>query len=125
MSGFRRRLTGVIATLVLAASPLLLQPTQADAAKALTCSASMSDATPEQYSNVYVRVHSAAAANVRTVAHYKTTTTTHYGKTGPAGWANIKYYISSATAGYRVYVDVYVTKSGASGHCSTSFVPHS
>lgn len=84
----------------------------------------MSDATPKQYSNVYVRVRTAKGAKIRTVAHYKTTKTYKSGRANTRGLANIKYYISGATPGRRVDVSVTVSKSGRSRTCSTSFRPH-
>ena len=84
----------------------------------------MSDTTPKQYSYVGVRVKTASYAGVHTVAHYKTTNTSHRGKANRLGRANISYYISGATPGYRVWVDVTVSKGGRTGHCHTSFVPH-
>lgn len=121
-SALRRRVAAAGAALALSATPLLL-PTSAEAA-ALPCRASMSDATPKQYSDVHVRVKTASYARVRTVAHYKTTDTVKRGTAGSTGLARIKYYISGASAGYRVRVDVTVTKNGRTGRCSTSFVPH-
>jgi hypothetical protein len=117
-----RRVATVGAAAVLTTTPLLV-PTSAEAA-ALTCRASMSDATPKQYTNVFVRVKTAPRAKVRTVAHYKTTDTVRRGKANSKGRASIKYYISGATPGYRVRVDVKVTKNGKSKSCSTSFKPH-
>ena len=84
----------------------------------------MSDSTPKQYSNVTVRVRTAAYAKVRTVAHYKTTNTTKPRTANSAGRANVGYYISGATPGYRVRVNVTVTKNGRTRTCATSFVPH-
>lgn len=123
MSIAPKRALSATAVAFVAASTLTLGPGPADAA-GLSCHASMSDATPKRYSNVYVRVRTAPAAKVRTVAHYKTTNTAHRKKANRKGRASIKYYISSATAGYRVHVDVTVSKNGHSKHCSTSFVPH-
>jgi hypothetical protein len=85
----------------------------------------MSDATPGQYSNVYVRVKTAPRASVKTTAHYRTTNTTYRRKADNRGKASVRYYTSSATAGYRVEVDVTVSKNGRTKHCSTSFRPHS
>jgi len=86
----------------------------------------MSDATPSQYSNVWVNVSSVVKGKVRTVARYKTTDTVRFGNTGSDGKVGIKYYISGATPGFRVYVDVAVAgPAGATGYCRTSFVPHS
>ncbi|MFT4081089.1 MAG: hypothetical protein QM638_00735 [Nocardioides sp.] len=97
----------------------------ADAAAPLTCHASMSNAHPKKYSSTFVRVRTASHAKVRTLAHYKTTTTPHRAKANAKGRATVKYYISGATAGYRVRVDVRVRKNGHVRTCSTSFVPHS
>lgn len=123
----KHRIAALGATTVLAAAPLLVHAPVADAtaAASLTCRASMSDATPRQYSNVTVRVKTAPRAQVRTVAHYRTTDTAKSKKASSTGKANIVYYISSASAGYRVKVDVKVTKNGRSKTCSTSFTPHS
>jgi hypothetical protein len=122
-TALQRRLSTFGAAALLATSPALV-PTASDAASGMTCHASVSDATPADYTNVYVTVHTLAAARVRTTAHYKTTDTTHYATTGPKGFATIKYYISSSTPGFRVRIDVNVSKNGHSGYCSTSFVAH-
>ncbi len=126
MSSLNRRLAGFSAAALLSTATMLLPLQSADAAGAPTCRASMSDATPEQYSDVWVNVSSVANAKVQTVAHYKTTDTVRFGRTGSTGRGGIKYYISGATPGYRVVVDVMVTgPAGARGYCSTSFAPHS
>lgn len=118
------RLGALGVAVVLASSPLLVAPSPAEAASKLTCRASVSDSTPKQYSNVYVRVRTKAHAKVRTVAHYKTTNTAHSKKANAKGRASIKYYISSSTPGYKVRVDVTVKKNGKTRTCSTSFTAH-
>lgn len=122
VKSIRIRLALVAAAATL--SGLIAAPAAPAEAAALTCTASMSDATPKQYSNVYVRVRTSAYARVRTVAHYKTTNTVKRATASSAGRASLRYYISRATPGYRVRVDVTVTKNGRSRSCSTSFVPH-
>lgn len=100
-------------------------PTQHSTAGArVKCRAHMSDRTPSQYSNVYVKVKTAKRAKVRTVAHYKTTKTTKHRRANRKGRASIKYYISGATPGRKVRVTVTVKKRGHTKHCSTSFKPH-
>ena len=96
----------------------------------LVVSASASPSNPVQYSHVkiYITVKdksgsSVSGASVKTVANYKTTKTTQYGTTGSTGMCTIDYYISSATKGYTVWVDVNVTKGGISGYARTSFTP--
>jgi hypothetical protein len=91
----------------------------------LPCSASMSNSHPKDYTTTQVRVHTATFAAVKTVAHYRTTNTTHHGTAGRKGNLSIPYYISGATSGYRVKVSVTVTKGSRTGSCSTSFTPHS
>src|SRR5262245_731430 len=110
----KHRLAGVAASTLLVTAPLvtvpLLTAPAAQAASALSCHAHMGDATPKQYTYDRVYVKSAAAVHIKTVAHYKTTDTSKFGKTNSTGHGSTNYYISSATAGYRVWVDVWLTK---------------
>ena len=84
----------------------------------------MQDSTPKQYTYDRVYVRTVKYAKFHATAHYKTSNTTKYGKTNKYGKGSVRFYISGATPGRRVYVDVYVNKNGHSGHCRTSFVPH-
>jgi hypothetical protein len=123
----KRRLAGIAAGTLVVSAPLVSVPlltAPARAASPLMCRAHMGDATPKQYTYDRVYVKSASFTKIRTVAHYKTTDTTKFGKTNSTGHGSTNYYISSATAGYRVWVDVWLTKGGRHGHCRTSFVPH-
>jgi hypothetical protein len=123
-SSVKHRLAGIGAMALVAGAPLLV-PGAGEAATALSCHAYMGDATPQQYHYDRVYVTSAPATNIRTVAHYKTTDTTKFARTGSTGHGSTNYYISSATAGYRVWVDVWLSNGSRRGHCVTSFVPHS
>ena len=58
-----------------------------------------------------------------TVAHYKTTSTTHHGTGGQRGNVYISYN-SGAIPGYKVKVSVSVKSGTRRGSCSTSFTPH-
>jgi len=91
----------------------------------LTCTASMSNSTPSDYSTTDVLVATAPDAGVTTTAHYKTTDTTHTAVADSTGHADIPYRISRATPGYTVTVDVAVTSGARTGSCSTSFTPTS
>lgn len=120
----QRRLATFGAAALFATYPVLI-PTASNAASSLLpCRANVSDATPKDYTNVYVTVHTVSYAFVRTTAHYKTTNTSHQAKAGPKGFATIRYYISSSTPGFRVRINVGVFKNGHTGYCSTSFVAH-
>lgn len=120
----KHRLAGIAASTVLGTVPLLAPVPVAQAAGPLHCRAHVGDPTPADYTYVRVFVTSAAYARIRTVAHYKTTDTTKFGRTNGHGRGSTQYYISDATPGFRVYVDVFVHKRRRSGHCLTSFVPH-
>lgn len=91
----------------------------------LPCSASMSNSHPKDYTHTDVQVHTANFAAVTTVAHYRTTNTTHRGTAGRKGNLSIRYIIKGATPGYKVKVSVTVKKGSRAGSCSTSFTPHS
>ena len=69
-------------------------------------------------------MHTAAFGRVTTVAHYRTTNTTHHGTAGHRGNVSISYAIKGATPGYKVKVSVSVVKGSRHGSCSTSFTPH-
>lgn len=121
----RLRLAAVPATVValtLAGTiPASASPAQS---RPLPCHASMSNTHPADYTTVYVRVRTAALAKVVTVAHYRTTNHRKSRRTNRSGRAQVPYYISRATPGYKVKVSVRVTRSGRTGNCSTSFTPH-
>jgi hypothetical protein len=97
--------------------------TTAQQSPPLTCSASMSNASPAQYTTTDVIVHTAAAADVTATAHYKSTDTTHTAAAASNGVATIAFAISRATIGYTVDVDVVVSRGGVSSSCFTSFTP--
>ena len=89
----------------------------------LTCRASMSDATPKDYTSTIVMVSTAARAHVTSTAAYKTTNTVKNAMANVLGKANLIYRISGATPGRPVVVKVVVMSSGKSASCSTKFVP--
>ena len=92
---------------------------------ALSCSASMSDANPADYSTTDVLVQTGVSgASVTATAHYKTTSTTHSVVAGGDGSADVPFRISDAIPGYPVDVEVSVSAGGSSQSCSTSFTPY-
>jgi hypothetical protein len=93
-------------------------------ASRLACSASMTNSRPADYTDTGVKVRTAAGADIETAAHYRTTTHRKYATAGSAGTRTVSYYISGATPGYKVVVDVYVSRDGRNGSCATSFTPH-
>ncbi len=112
---------------VMTAAGTLIAPGIASAApmhKPLPCHASMSNAHPAQYTTTVVNVKSVADARITTVAHYRTVNREHHGRANKQGKAGIPYYISGATPGFRVIVDVTVKWPHRTGSCQTSFTPH-
>ncbi len=119
-----RILIGATAAGAIGATALTGGVAMAAPASPLPCSASMSNSHPKDYTTTQVRVHTGTFAAVTTVAHYRTTNTTHRGTAGRRGNLSVGYYISGATPGYPVKVSVTVRKGSRSGSCSTSFTPH-
>jgi hypothetical protein len=114
----------VAGALFIASPAATAAPATAVPAAALRCHASMSNSRPKDYTTIYVNVGTVRYAAVTTVAHYKTLNRKHSGQANAGGNAAIRYYISGATAGYRVTVSVTVTSGRSRGTCSTSFIPH-
>jgi hypothetical protein len=119
-----RILIGATAAGAIGATALTGGVAMAAPATPLPCSASMSNSHPKDYTTTKVQVHTATFAAVKTVAHYRTTNTTHRGTAGHKGNLSIPYYISGATPGFKVKVSVTVKKGSRTGSCSTSFTPH-
>lgn len=108
-----------------AASATTAAATTAPATTAgLRCHASMTNSRPADYTDTGVRVRTVPRARATSVAHYKATNHKKSRKTNGQGRTTIWYYISGATPGFRVVVDVYVSKGSRKGKCSTSFTPH-
>lgn len=90
-----------------------------------SCTASVSNRHPADYTTTDVKVRTAAGAEVFTVAHYKTVNRAYFRVAGSGGRATISYYVSGAAPGYRVVVDVTVVRGHQANSCSTSFTPKS
>jgi hypothetical protein len=105
---------------------LVAPSTSASAAvsAALPCNASMTNSHPADYTSTGVMIRTATHAHIKTVAHYKTTSHPKYATANSQGHRTVWYYISGATPGFQVIVDVYVSRGSRSGSCQTSFVPH-
>ena len=100
-------------------------PTPTPSAGALRCVAAVSSTSPADYTTVDVYVRTASGASVTTVAHYRTTDNQKAAVADGAGRAVVAYFISGATPGYKVRVDVTTTAAGRRSTCSTSFTPTS
>jgi hypothetical protein len=98
-------------------------PASTPPARALSCTATVSSSSPADYTTVNIYIRTTAGASVTTVAHYKTTSHDKTAVADSAGQAAIAYYISDATPGYTVTVDVAVSANSRTANCSTSFTP--
>jgi uncharacterized membrane protein YidH (DUF202 family) len=119
------RWTRSLATVAAGVAVATLAPTAvATAATAPTrgCVASVSNPRPVQNSTVVVTVRGVAGgAAVTSVAHFKSTNTTHRFGAAANGTGSTAYPISRATHGYRVVVSVTAAKGSARWSCSTAF----
>jgi hypothetical protein len=117
--------TALIPAIALA---LTIAPPSASAAgaptAALPCHASMTNAHPADFTSTGVKVRTVAYAHIKTVAHYRTTNHPKYRRANAEGHRTVWYYVSGATPGYRVVVDVYVSRHHRTGSCQTAFTPH-
>jgi hypothetical protein len=104
-------------------SVLAPAPAPTRSAQAISCRASVSSSSPADYTTVDINVETASGASVTTVAHYKTTDHHKTAVADGAGQATVAYYISGATPGYTVTVDVTASAGPRSASCSTSFTP--
>jgi hypothetical protein len=93
------------------------------APKPLSCTASMSNSHPADYTTTVVHVRTAASVEVFTVAHYKTVNRAYFVIASSSGRANVSYYISGATPGRKVPVVITVVRGHTANSCSTSFTP--
>jgi hypothetical protein len=78
---------------------------------------------PADETSVGIRVRTIPDARIKVVAHYKTTNHSKVAHAGANGRRTVWYDISGATPGYRVKVDVRVSRHGKKGSCSTWFTP--
>jgi hypothetical protein len=119
-----RAAAAIVAPVV--ALPLMLASQAASASvrtEALTCSASVSNAHPSDFTTVYVHVRTAGHAMVRTVAHFKTVNSSRHHEANASGRTTLSYNIGNAAPGYEVHVSVTVTSGSQKGSCSTAFTP--
>jgi hypothetical protein len=93
------------------------------AAQPLSCQASVSNAAPSDFTKTAVRVRTDASAKVFTVAYYRTVNRAYFARADFDGRAQVSYYVSGATPGYRVRVAVTVVRGRTASTCQTSFTP--
>ena len=105
------------------AQPQTQAPIEVPPAGGMSCSASVSNGSPADYTTVAITVRTAAGASVTTVAHYKTTDHQKSAVADGSGVAVIDYDISGATPGFTVDVSVTASAGSQSAQCSTSFTP--
>jgi hypothetical protein len=93
------------------------------ARQSLSCHAYMSNAKPADNTTTVVHVRTNASVKVFTVAFYKTVRRAYFARASSDGQARISYYVSGATPGRKVGVEVTVVRRHSASSCSTSFTP--
>ena len=90
---------------------------------ALSCTASVSNASPHHGQTVDALVQTAADAQLTVTAHYKSKDTVHTGTADGSGHGDVPFDIATASYGFTVDVDVAVSAGGRTTACSTRFTP--
>jgi hypothetical protein len=91
--------------------------------RSLPCTASVSKTRPFDDTYVGVHVHTVPGADIEAVARYRTVAREKTGHANANGRRTFRYWISDATPGYRVNVDVQVFLAGRKGSCAAWFTP--
>ena len=99
-------------------------PVMAHARKPLKCVTWVTDRYPADDAFVGVRVRTVRHARVRVVIHYRRAGYLNRARAGVRGRRTLWYFIGGAVPGFRVVLDVRVSRHGRKGLCSTWFVPH-
>ncbi len=118
------------ATTTTSVPPSTTMTTSQGDTKVAKVSAGVSDASPRQYTEVtaYAKATDSSGravpgATVTFVWHYKTVTHTLEAITDSSGVASCTRYISGASKGYKVVINVAVSKGGGTATSATSFTP--
>jgi hypothetical protein len=88
-----------------------------------SCTATVTKRYPVDGSSVGVRVKTAPSARIAVAAHYEYTTRKKAGRANLNGRRTFWYHVDSATPGFRIKVDVTVSRDGRKASCSTWFTP--
>src|SRR6266852_6162978 len=98
----------IMVTLAMPAAPAWAgrAPSISSPATALACHASMTNSLPRDYTTTGVKVRTVPFAHIKTVAHYRTVNHAKYRTANARGRRTVWYYISGATPGFKVVVDV-------------------
>jgi hypothetical protein len=97
--------------------------TPAPAPAPLSCTAAVTRTHPAEGSKVGVSVSTAPNVRVTVVAHFPADNRKKTARAGSTGLHNFWFHIGSATAGYRVRVDVRVSARGRKRSCRAAFTP--
>jgi hypothetical protein len=121
-----KRLGYAMAASAIAAAVLTVAPgagaSAATSVLGIPCRGAMSNSHPQDFTQVFVLVHTAPKTKVTTIAHFKTGIVVHTGRTGPKGNARIAYSVGGAQPGFKVKVAIYVVRPHG-GNCTTTFTP--
>src|SRR5580704_8917374 len=102
------------------ATPLFAPPPAPPPGGSPSCTVSLSNDNPPQYSSVIATITSNVPNTALTLTKtYQKTTSSHFGTTDSSGTATISFNISAPLAGVAVVVTVYV----GAATCRTSFTP--
>jgi hypothetical protein len=101
-----------------------LAPTDSHARKSLKCRTWVTDRYPSDDASVGLRIRTVRHARVRVIAHYRWISYLNKARAGARGRRTLWYSVGDAPAGFKVMLDVRVSRHGRRGSCSTWFIPH-
>jgi hypothetical protein len=91
--------------------------------KPVPCTVSVTKRRPADGTYVGVHVHTAPGAHIEATARYRTVARKMTALANANGRHTFRYWISDATPGYRVNVDIQVSLAGRKGSCTAWFTP--
>ena len=131
-TGVIQVIIGILALVVTIILFVLSQPCgeDDDSPTDISVTASAHPPDPPQYGKVTIRIsvtdekgNPVSGAAVKTLAHYRTTTTEKTGASGADGLCEIVYHISGATPGYKVNVEIHASYQEKNDYTFSSFTP--
>jgi hypothetical protein len=101
-----------------------IAPTDSHGRKSLKCHTWVTDRYPPDNGSVGLRIRTVRRARVRVIAHYRWISYLNRARAGARGHRTLWYSVGDAPAGFKVKLDVRVSRHGRRGSCSTWFIPH-
>jgi hypothetical protein len=101
----------------------LMAPTDVHVRRSLKCRTWVTDSYPLDKAAVGLRIRTVRHARIRVVAHYRWISYRNRARAGTRGHRTFWYAVGHAPPGFKVVLDVRVSRHGRRGSCATWFIP--